>query len=102
MTEISYIELLRMAHESLDSKDKQNAELEKTLRKFEHAVRNENELLEMQKNQDIRDLEQQAKGVEDCLGIPVVKGDRAVSTMRLNSRVKKLKAQAKSLKEDNQ
>jgi hypothetical protein len=47
----------------------------------------------------IRDIEQQAKGVEDCLGIPVVKGDRAVSTMRLNSRVKKLKAQAKSLKE---
>ena len=48
----------------LDEKDKRIAELEKTLREFEHAVRNENELLEMQKNQDVRDLEQQAKGVE--------------------------------------
>jgi hypothetical protein len=43
------------------------AELEKALRDFEHAVRNENELLEMQKNQDIRDLGQQAKGILDLL-----------------------------------
>ena len=86
-------ELLKLAHESLDSKDakiaklkksdvkwldlvvklgenavemeSKIAELEKTLRDIEHAVRNENELLEMQNNQDIRDLEQQAKGVND-------------------------------------
>jgi hypothetical protein len=53
-----YISLLKQSKSKI-------AELEKTLREFEHAVRNENELLEMQKNQDIRDLEQQAKALFD-------------------------------------
>ena len=51
----------------MKDKDKRIAELEKTLREFEQSVRNENELLEMQKNQDERDLEQQAKGIESAI-----------------------------------
>jgi hypothetical protein len=58
MSDETYIELLKLAHEKI-------ASLEKVLSHIEHAVRNENELLEMQKNQDVRDLEQQAKGVKD-------------------------------------
>jgi hypothetical protein len=58
--EIYYVELLKLAHEKLGSQSDMIAELDKLLRDIEHSVRNENELLEMQKNQDIRDLEQQA------------------------------------------
>ena len=63
--EIDYVELLKLAHEKLGSQSDMITELEKLLRDIEHAMRNENELLEMQKNQDVRDLEQQAKGVSD-------------------------------------
>jgi hypothetical protein len=54
----TYIELLRMAHESLDSKDAKIAELEKELSSVIAGLFSENELA-------IRDLEQQAKGVSD-------------------------------------
>jgi septal ring factor EnvC (AmiA/AmiB activator) len=48
-------------YKELEDKNKQIGELKKTLRQFNQSVRNENELLEMQKNQDVRDLEQQQR-----------------------------------------
>jgi hypothetical protein len=67
VTQSQYIQALKHANAAIQRQSAKVAELEKVLSKFEHSVRNENELLEMQKNQDIRELEQQAKGIEDAV-----------------------------------
>tara|TARA_R110000782_G_scaffold264560_1_gene357790 strand:+ start:308 stop:604 length:297 start_codon:yes stop_codon:yes gene_type:complete len=59
-TDTTYIELLRMAHESLDSKDKQIAELEEELSTIVSGLFSENELA-------IRDLKQHDKGVDSAI-----------------------------------
>jgi hypothetical protein len=76
------------------------AELEKDMRKFEHAVHNENELLGMQKNQEIRDLEQQAKGCTDgAKACSISFGDAVViGETELDGYAKDLLRKAKALK----
>jgi hypothetical protein len=64
LSKLTAVSMVKM----LMSQEDKIAELEKALRDIEHAVHNKNELLEMQKNQDIRDLEQQFKGVQILLG----------------------------------
>jgi hypothetical protein len=97
-------ELLKLAHESMVSKDIEIAELEKTLRDIEHAVRNENELLEMQKNQDIRDLEQQIGAISDY-SESLLNNLNAYSVDDVNafeeSYINALRNQAKALKEQD-
>jgi hypothetical protein len=85
---------------------KRIVELEKEMRDFEHAVRNENELIEMQKNQVIRDLEQRANGIMDVRKANIRKkrtlgsawaGGHIIHNMQLAE--EELRNQAKALKE---
>jgi hypothetical protein len=89
-------ELLKLSHESLDSKDKQIAELGKRLSHAETMS---------DKEQSIRDLEQQAIAVYESVWFCRFEGvrtdeqpNRHISHL-LNSRVKELRNQAKALKE---
>jgi hypothetical protein len=58
MSDQTYIELLKLAHENIESQADKIAELEKELSSVVAGLFSEDELA-------IRDLEQQAKGVKD-------------------------------------
>jgi hypothetical protein len=71
MTEISYIELLRMAHEQLDS---QSAMITKLASKLQEAQGDKISAIAKERKRwaredlaalEIRDIEQQAKGISD-------------------------------------
>jgi hypothetical protein len=101
-SDTTYIELLRMAHERLDSKDKKIAELEKELSRIVSGLFSENELV-------MRDLEQRANGIMDVRKANVRKkrtlgsmwgGGHIIHNMQLAE--EELRNQAKALKEGKQ
>ena len=69
------------------------------MRDFEHAVRNENELLGMKKEQAIRDLEQQAKALSDAHKVFVENKMFRSARDYIDFRALELLEMAKALKE---
>jgi hypothetical protein len=94
--EIDYVQLLKLAHEKLGSQSDMIAELKKKLSNAETMGDRE---------QSIRDLEQQAIGAYESVWFCKFEGvrtdeqpNRHISHL-LNARVKELRNQAKALKE---
>ena len=94
-------EELHFAHKRNDLHKAKIKELEKTLREFEQAIYNEKELLDMQVNQAIRDLEQQASGIEAAVRINL-KSYSDPYVVKLMDRAVELRSQAEALKEQGE
>jgi hypothetical protein len=93
-------ELLKLAHESLDSKDERIAELEKERDQIlKAALDSESNYCELKDSLPAHNLEQQAKSIEDFVE-PYVKYGKSVYEHGLRRAID-LRNQAKELKEGN-
>jgi uncharacterized FlaG/YvyC family protein len=100
-------ELLRMAHEQLDS---QSAMITKLASRLQYAQGDKISAIAKERKRwaredlaalEIRDLEQQAKGIEVAVRINLTSYSEPY-TVKLMARATELRNKAKALKEDNQ